>query len=1024
MKNLAFSPAALLIRGLLITAALLSVSCDALNFSEEAFFIENTATTAARSVETEPGRVVIGDNGVLCMSNSPEDKVITIPLDNPGGLTIGEEGLVSGEWPAGVEVTARQSEDKKALMITVSGARRGQEFPLHLTLKTAKEGRSLGEQDLYIACVDFETRLADLTVSGRSFSFNPDVGEYVINDIPSSAVTLAYEKLNPDAEVSVSGGTAVNQETGQVELAVGTNQVSVRVQAAHGAASRDYTLHLTRLPSGIAKNISAFSLAGITVTPDDNPGRGRIDEAAGTITITVPYSADLGSLTPSITHSGVSISPPSAEARDFSNSENVPVLYTVTAENETSKTYAVSAARAAVSSIAIIKQPDKLVYAVGETLDISGMIVQSMDSTGHQSDITGECSAGTYDFTTPGMKYITITHSVSGETAILAPMVQMNSKEIISFTLEGRPGNISNTSTETGTITLTLPYGAALDGLRPVIVHNGTGIYPDPGAEQDFSGPVDYTVRAHDGTARTYTVTAVNAEILSIVVDVRPAKTSYKIGDTLDTTGIKIKGWDSAGTEHDISSGCVFGELDSEKPGTKSVSVTHTESGKTTTLALTVLMNSRAIKSFLLKERPGNISDTSSGTGTITLTLPYGAALNGLRPDIVHDGTGIYPDPGEEQDFSVPVDYTVSAEDGTTRTYTVTVTNAALSYIYVAKPPSKTVYLLNDGFDPSGMEIRGVDGIGYQFDISNSGCTFSYDFTTPGMTNVEITHTGSGKTTSLPVTVQDSSKEITSFILGGKTGTITHTGITGIITVELPYGAALNNLAPAITHNGFSISPASGAAQNFTVPVTYTVTSAGGTIRTYTVTASNATLFSIAVTAPPGRTLYGREAAANTGFDPAGMVIGGTDSQGNSILQAALGTISYSYNFTSTGTKQVTITAAGKQITQQVTVKDFSLLRSLTLRDHPLNLNPPFDPAVTSYEIWISFPHFVYSDTIYPTLMETDPELPSITSSPASFVNGQVFWAFQDGETLWITVTPAAGYGVPRTYTITARRQW
>ncbi|MBP9022658.1 MAG: cadherin-like beta sandwich domain-containing protein, partial [Spirochaetes bacterium] len=76
-----------------------------------------------------------------------------------------------------------------------------------------------------------------------------------------------------------------------------------------------------------------------------------------------------------------------------------------------------------------------------------------------------------------------------------------------------------------------------------------------------------------------------------------------------------------------------------------------------------------------------------------------------------------------------------------------------------------------------------------------------------------------------------SSKQITSFTLGGYKARITGTTVKSV----LPYGASVTALAPVITHNGASISPESGTVQDFTTPVSYTVTAKDGTTAVYTV---------------------------------------------------------------------------------------------------------------------------------------------------------------------------------------------
>ncbi|MFZ2162450.1 MAG: GDSL-type esterase/lipase family protein [Sideroxyarcus sp.] len=83
-------------------------------------------------------------------------------------------------------------------------------------------------------------------------------------------------------------------------------------------------------PVAGTKSIAAFYLASPPVT-------GTINEAAHTIQLEL-YGADVTSLTPTIIHTGASISPASGMTRDFSR----PLAYTVTAADGTTQEYSVS----------------------------------------------------------------------------------------------------------------------------------------------------------------------------------------------------------------------------------------------------------------------------------------------------------------------------------------------------------------------------------------------------------------------------------------------------------------------------------------------------------------------------------------------------------------------------------------------------------------------------------------------------------------------------------------------------------
>lgn len=76
--------------------------------------------------------------------------------------------------------------------------------------------------------------------------------------------------------------------------------------------------------------------------------------------------------------------------------------------------------------------------------------------------------------------------------------------------------------------------------------------------------------------------------------------------------------------------------------------------------------------------------------------------------------------------------------------------------------------------------------------------------------------------------------EITSFKIGGATGTITDSAIA----VTVPKDTDVTSLTPTIVvSEGATVSPASGTAKDFTNPVTYTVTAANETTtKDFTVT--------------------------------------------------------------------------------------------------------------------------------------------------------------------------------------------
>ncbi len=155
----------------------------------------------------------------------------------------------------------------------------------------------------------------------------------------------------------------------------------------------------------------------------------------------------------------------------------------------------------------------------------------------------------------------------------------------------------------------------------------------------------------------------------------------------------------------------------------------------------------------------------SSEAASVNSTVSFSTAnLNGLVPTIaVSDYATISPASGVARDFSSPVTYTVTAEDGTTKDWTVTVTKE---------------------------------------------------------------------------TVASSAKDILSFSFANQIGESVIDPDNHTVSAQIVWDYDLaDNITPAITVSPqATISPASGTAQNFTNPVTYTVTAEDASTQTWTVT--------------------------------------------------------------------------------------------------------------------------------------------------------------------------------------------
>lgn len=123
-------------------------------------------------------------------------------------------------------------------------------------------------------------------------------------------------------------------------------------------------------------------------------------------------------------------------------------------------------------------------------------------------------------------------------------------------------------------------------------------------------------------------------------------------------------------------------------------------------------------------------------------------------------------------------------------------------------------------------------------DVSLSSGTLSdssVSFVMPAVSGSDTVTVGAtfDKTSTEPV--ETSEPKITAFSVANVSGTIDQE--SGTITVVVPNGTNVTSLCPAIAMSGAdSVTPANGAAVNFTNSVTYTVKNASGVQKSYVVT--------------------------------------------------------------------------------------------------------------------------------------------------------------------------------------------
>jgi hypothetical protein len=247
---------------------------------------------------------------------------------------------------------------------------------------------------------------------------------------------------------------------------------------------------------------------------------------------------------------------------------------------------------------------------------------------------------------------------------------------ITSFIVAGVTATIDQVAK---TITAVLPYGTNLSSLTPAVVPASA----TPAGAQNFSGPVQYSVT--DGTLTTnYTATftvsstpSSDATLSDLKVDgttvtgFSPSITNYNMVLAYVYPGIPTV---TATTTHAAATKMV--QQASGLPGSATITVTAqdgvTQNNYIVNFSKTPASTACKMTSFIVNNRAAVIDTIAN---TVVLNLQLGTDITNLTPTVgVSSLATCTPASGVAQNFSSPVNYVVTAQDGVTqKTFAVSV---------------------------------------------------------------------------------------------------------------------------------------------------------------------------------------------------------------------------------------------------------------------------------------------------------------------------------------------------------------
>ncbi|MDM5179578.1 cadherin-like beta sandwich domain-containing protein [Massilia sp. DJPM01] len=162
----------------------------------------------------------------------------------------------------------------------------------------------------------------------------------------TSSLTVTPTVQDATASVTVNGvATTSGNASGAIALAVGANTITTIVTAQDGSSTKTYTVTVTRAGSGDA-NLSALVLSGGSLSPAFAPSTTSYTMAIAAATSSITVTPTVNEANATVTVNGVAVASGNASAPIAMNTGSNTVTVVVTAQNSSTKTYTVTVTRA------------------------------------------------------------------------------------------------------------------------------------------------------------------------------------------------------------------------------------------------------------------------------------------------------------------------------------------------------------------------------------------------------------------------------------------------------------------------------------------------------------------------------------------------------------------------------------------------------------------------------------------------------------------------------------------------------
>ena len=275
---------------------------------------------------------------------------------------------------------------------------------------------------------------------------------------------------------------------------------------------------------------------------------------------------------------------------------------------------------ARIRSIEVTTAPTKTSYTAGETLDLTGIVVKANWSSGLQVDITSECTfspaAGTtlYEDTTA----VSISYTNNGTTYTTTQAIT------VQRVLTGLRVDTEPTTSYVAGQALDLSgavVSAVFSSGRSVVVAatpsiaDGTIIYED-------TSSLTWSYTENNVTQTATTALTVQRVLQSIAITTQPTTTTYKSGDSIDTTGMVVTATYHRTTDT-VSGYTVSPSTAGSSEGTQTETVSYTENSVTKTAVFYVTIKNVSIYGVEWDGSSSTILSRTDAAASFTNPVPY-----------------------------------------------------------------------------------------------------------------------------------------------------------------------------------------------------------------------------------------------------------------------------------------------------------------------------------------------------------------------------------------------------------------